>query len=64
MENPVVEATKEERDRLVALIALATEGWDGDLPRPEVWSAYVAALNAARRNLEEAVKIIEDAQRA
>ena len=54
---------KHERDRIVALIEHATEAWVEETPGSEGWAAYVTALNAARRNVEEALRIIDDADR-
>ena len=32
-----------------------------ETPGSEGWAAYITALNAARRNVEEALRIIDDA---
>jgi hypothetical protein len=50
----IKQATEAERDRIVALIEHATEAWVEETPGSEGWAAYVTALNAARRNVEEA----------
>jgi hypothetical protein len=63
MENSIVQATREQRDAIVSLIDRASETFGGDVPRAHSWAAYIAALNAARRNLEEALRIVEDADR-
>ena len=59
----IKQATEAERDRIVALIEHATEAWVEETPGSEGWAAYVTALNAARRNVEEALRIIDDADR-
>ena len=59
----IKKATEAERDRIVALIEHATETWVEETPGSEGWAAYVTALNAARRNVEEALRIIDDAHR-
>jgi len=59
----IKQATEAERDRIVALIEHATEAWVEETPGSEGWAAYFTALNAARRNVEEALRIIDDADR-
>jgi hypothetical protein len=63
MRSAIIQATEDERDRIVALIERATETWVAETPSSEGWAAYVTALNAARRNVEEALRIIDDAHR-
>ena len=63
MRSAIIQSTEDERDRIVALIERATETWVAERPSSEGWAAYVTALNAARRNVEEALRILDDVHR-
>jgi hypothetical protein len=63
MREAMQKAVEEELDRIDDLLERSAQGWIGDLPGPDTKAAYIAALNAARHNIEEALRIVENADR-